>query len=1494
MKCGVGGQMKDMKQLVEYSVKEIVELLKLNNMQEIAPELLKDAVFYQYGSALFIKLNEGTVLLTDFFTAAADYFFYYAPDTGLPEELGVTESDVYYLDSEQLGDFLQLVGSDISSLSSSNFESLLLSTLYSTEDQELTDFQQTIETTPAQEDELNETQDESLSGQKDGVVEEQGEQVFLLQEGGDLQQSLSDVELFSDMGIIGINESPDSDLSAGPIVSVPPPPGPLSISRVSSGVDTLGVIGTGLSSVSGDSGALVSRVTVDGLAGVGSSSFVSGSLAGNSALESISGALNSLQISSVVPLSDAFPGETGGIVDGAEVEIDIDGQYIPSVSDLANVKITFKSLTTDTFAVDNVVFSNPENWAHFYKGASYKETSTSPENGQILFFQVNGLTDPDSQKTKFYSPDFRHGAHIPIVENTNISLYKILGVNTINEHYAVSGAGDDDFVWLNAGVGDDDTLSFFNKNDPDLGDGDYDLVSNNNYLKISAIENLEARGFGDNQISLNKTVIKSITTEKVNITDDGGGVFSSSLSNIWTLSVAGDSLDTVKLTDKSDWQYNGIIDLGGNIRTTIDQNSHVTTTNVAPTRTQHGNILYQFHGSTGVENYYLNISADILDHPDWYWTGTAAAEAYELPDTQFGSVDFAAGIDTLEINSGLASKTQDFTGEGGDLSNVEIINFTNSYFVTNSDDGTTASSNDSITVDLAFTRGATDSNNTLSLIGDSIDTVSLSDIATNWHYLGEIAGSGGLVGHNFKQYQYKPGSVVSGDEQVTLNVETELASSLAVYYRGWDGGDGLKVFSMSFDGIEGGAGTDTIRVDNATQDYTQAGISTKINNIEVIDGAGHSGVSTITVNTSFIAEATDVNNQLTVLGDSGTDQVVLQDTANWNYFGEVSAFGETLYQYKTLDQSSTLNVQKNLATTPGVFFNGTDSDNNFFAPDLEFSSLDGKAGTDWLFIEANDYDFTGSDSNSVAIASKIDNLEVIDARDNSSNQPGAVTVTLNAVTVAAIAGVDSNSFKKLTVMGDSDDSVSISDMASNWSWIGLVDGIEEFSGKQFYQYQTLDGNNVINIWDNINTRPEVRAIGDIGGVLKHDIIQVEDTSFTLVDGKTGTDTLQVNQTGAIDLTGTGAKIDNIEVIDITGNATSLTLDADFVQLLNSSATLVVTGDSGDQLSLADAGQWRFAGSLTASGPWGDLHAYQGTATDSSTTWLYAETDLGAPLFDAIGTSGNDLIQLLDKEDANVDGQAGFDTLELLAGSTTVDFASGKTIQGIEQLKLGNASQEIVSFDLGTVDRADNNALYVQGDAGLDTINAAAGADWALSGRSSFTDAPDMYQYQAESGGETLSLYIQTDLLQGLYQAPSGSTGDDNLWLQNDQFGTLDTSTGFDRLLFAQQGSIDLSSSNSNNSLKNIEAVDMSNGVNNSLKLSTDKLILNDSTKNEFYILGETGDQLNLNTSDNWIQSRSYQVSADLTWDSYSSSSNVSGQSETATIYVDNNVAVTVV
>ena len=483
--------MKSVKHLVEHTFKDIIEQLTLNNTQNISAKFLQHAVFFQFGSALFIKLdNEKTVLLTDFFTADADYFFYYAPESGLPLELGITAPDVYYLDSGQLGDFLQAVANDTSGLSSSNFDSLLLSTLTKGDDSQ--------DSTPQEQAKILTQEGDFTEVSEAGLLagEGVGEQGIFNQGEGEGQGRFLGSEFSQPIstGILAANDSTvNAAFAAG--TSTPVPTGPLSISRVISGTDTLGATGTGLSSVSGDAGTLVSRASVDGLAGVGSVSSVSGSLGADSTVSSISGSLNNFQLTSVVPLSDAFPGEEGAFESFEEKTIFFDGVHTVTLSDFSRESaimnsdgetiiissednfysfIHFKASTTDDTALDTLVFSDTENWIHQY-GSSYKISG-----GTLGFFDffVDDSTDPNVQLTNFYSPDFRHGASLPAVDNTNITRYQIEGSNAIDGHYAVSGAGDSDFIFLSAGVADTDTLSFFNKDNPDTGNGDYDLVRN--------------------------------------------------------------------------------------------------------------------------------------------------------------------------------------------------------------------------------------------------------------------------------------------------------------------------------------------------------------------------------------------------------------------------------------------------------------------------------------------------------------------------------------------------------------------------------------------------------------------------------------------------------------------------------------------------------------------------------------------------------------------------------------------------------------------------------------------------------------------------------------------------------------------------------------------------------------------------------------------------------------------------------------------------------
>ncbi len=1141
------------------------------------------------------------------------------------------------------------------------------------------------------------------------------------------------------------------------------------------------------------------------------------------------------------------------------------------------------------------------------------------DSSSVLTFYMDGSEHLAVNDGFYYQPNHLHPLQDYIVYNTNISRYSIVGDSFIDEKYAVSGANNSDFVSIDTGEYDTDTLSFYLPGgdlslpgDPNAatvptgfgdGDGDYDLMTNTAYTKINNIEILEARHYGTNNVVLNEEALKSVAEEmkwvdfNSNGVVDGGESFfdAGDHSQHWTLTVAGDAADTVTLTDESVWLYQGIIDIAAHTidnwtydygdstwktfaQYNIDNGDNLSplTKDIDSTRDAYGNILYQFKGTNGGDSYYLNISADILNHPDWYYAGTAGNDALELPDTQFGSVDLGAGIDTLELHSGLVAKTQNFTGEGGDLANVEIINTTNTYREVDGNNvhtGNTPVSVDTITVDKTFVKAATDGNDTLSLIGDNADSVTVSDIQSLWNYMGQInsstSGTNDLTDYTFQQYKAEDGT--------TLNVELEMADNIGTYYNGFAGDFAITPVSTTFDGIDGGTGTDSLGFNSATQNYTNASITINtIRNIEVIEGNTHAGVTTFTINETVVDTITDSDNILSILGEAGVDIVSLSDASQWSFAGlETGLGGQSLYQYKTTEQNdgSVLNVQVNLASTPGVFFNpglnsGVDNvSDKFTALDLNFTSLNGGGGVnDWLLVSSDNYNFT-----TAGVAAKITELEVIDARGDS----GVNTVTLNLTSVAAM----SNAQNTITVMGDANDAVLLSDLSNNtsssWSYLGHVDGLNDFVGLKFFQYRSTDGSNTtVNLWDGINNQPDIVMLGDLAGTgIIHNSFQVENTNYTYIDGLTGTDTLQMVTAGNFDFSALGSQTVNIEVLSIEGVASGLTLSADFAEAATQNNTLVALGDSGDSLALSDAANWTYAGYVSAANPWPNFHVYRGDDAGTEVL-LYADAEFGAPIVDATGTSNNDSFIFLDKNDANVDGGAGFDSLTLLSSvGNEIDLSSGKTVSNIELLDVSNGSTDNVTFNLSTVNSTTNNTMYIKGDAGQDSVQTAAGESWVLTGRGEFSDAPDMYLYQNAGS----SLYVQSDLVQSLFQTPVGTSSDDILTTLESQFGSINGGGGFDRLRFVQEGSIDIS--DAGNNLSSIEVLDLSNNQANTLLLDTSS-VAQMSGDNTVYVLGDANDNLQL--QGDWSQGQSFNVSGDLTLNSYTSLSD----NQAVTVYSD--------
>ncbi len=113
------------------------------------------------------------------------------------------------------------------------------------------------------------------------------------------------------------------------------------------------------------------------------------------------------------------------------------------------------------------------------------------------------------------------------------------------------------------------------------------------------------------------------------------------------------------------------------------------------------------------------------------------------------------------------------------------------------------------------------------------------------------------------------------------------------------------------------------------------------------------------------------------------------------------------------------------------------------------------------------------------------------------------------------------------------------------------------------------------------------GIDTYNGESGDDIIQISDLDFQLVDGGAGSDTLDLAGSNlGLDLTHVSGRISGIETVGLTGDGNNtLTLTAaDLLNLSDTANTLIVSGNTGDHVSVHDNG-WADGGSRNG------FHAY---------------------------------------------------------------------------------------------------------------------------------------------------------------------------------------------------------------------------------------------------------------------------------------------------------------
>jgi len=189
------------------------------------------------------------------------------------------------------------------------------------------------------------------------------------------------------------------------------------------------------------------------------------------------------------------------------------------------------------------------------------------------------------------------------------------------------------------------------------------------------------------------------------------------------------------------------------------------------------------------------------------------------------------------------------------------------------------------------------------------------------------------------------------------------------------------------------------------------------------------------------------------------------------------------------------------------------------------------------------------------------------------------------------------------------------------------------------------------------------------GGADNDLITISASGFRLVQGGSGLDTLRINGAGVtLDLTAIGGhRVQSIETIDLTGNGGNIlklrvanVLELVGMNVFNNASgwsdgsynlaaggtkpeqrhQLVVTGNAGDVVALADAANWRNDGTVSKSKGIYAVFNHRGAAAQ-----LLIKHELGLSL---MGTSGNDTLT----------GSTGNDTLTGAAGNDILDGGAG--------------------------------------------------------------------------------------------------------------------------------------------------------------------------------------------------------------------------------------------
>ncbi|TDQ81342.1 hypothetical protein A8950_2407 [Dongia mobilis] len=530
--------------------------------------------------------------------------------------------------------------------------------------------------------------------------------------------------------------------------------------------------------------------------------------------------------------------------------------------------------------------------------------------------------------------------------------------------------------------------------------------------------------------------------------------------------------------------------------------------------------------------------------------------------------------------------------------------------------------------------------------------------------------------------------------------------------------------------------------------------------------------------------------QLTIDGTAA--DIRLADLASWQRLPEDPADpGYVRYQAVHDGAEVTLSI---IATAPQPIADrivGTPDDDRFFLGGISFNLLDGGAGNDQIGGRLDGDQASGLQPIPLGTLHLAD-PELVPYRNIEQFVLGAPTDAL--VLSAAGVGTMTDARKTLWVTGaGAGVSFASSDLPLyDLGGIGQVQLLDPalWTGLGYVSMQT-------GVHSFAETRMGAVYGATVSGQNVYLVVHVG-IAQPIVGSTTAMDHWFVQHDGWVSLPPVTVEL-SLSVIDLDnnlGNSIGLTA-VDAARLAGPDRAITLVGDFGlDKLHLLDMPNWRFVGDESG------FSLYEGTAAGGEVTTLRIATDLLQPTL--------------------LPGDAGSD---------------------LDVADLTNGRQDFLLLDVETAGKlaGTNQQVSVIGDSGLDTIAFADHGNWQILGRDG-----DFFVYSGQDGGSATTLRLHVDLIRPTL-LPSFTDGDDRALVADllsvDQYMDIDGKGGFDTLQILDGGMIQPSL----DFIRNIEAIDLSNGTANSFAIAASTLV-NNGIQGPLYITGDAKDSVYLDPS----------------------------------------------